>query len=300
MPAPAWAAVAPLGLVDPARDYPGAHRARPSGQNGSHEQFHAVLKAETARPPARHAPPQQRRFDRFCVEYNHERPHEALARRGARELLSALAAPVAAAAAAARVSRPFGNAPRLEDRPGVVARRAWSFSPTRWRANRSPSKKSTTASGRCALPPSRSPVTTNGIARFHPIARCPRRGAPPAPLAPRLTSRHKCMTKPSINCYPCLRTNLLPMSPAVRSQFPTPNSQLPIPKPGNPNERGESRTCISESCGFHADGTNRLGLGVGLPAVAHPWQGRPPSRRRRRYGAQPSHPRHERRLEVGS
>ena len=47
-------------------------------QNGSHEQFHAVLKADTARPPAPHARAQQRRFDRFCAEYNHERPHEAL------------------------------------------------------------------------------------------------------------------------------------------------------------------------------------------------------------------------------
>ena len=48
-------------------------------QNGSHEQFHAVLKGETARPPARHAAAQQRRFGRFCREYNHERPHAALA-----------------------------------------------------------------------------------------------------------------------------------------------------------------------------------------------------------------------------
>lgn len=47
-------------------------------QNGSHEQFHSVLKADTARPPASHARAQQRRFDRFCAEYNHERPHEAL------------------------------------------------------------------------------------------------------------------------------------------------------------------------------------------------------------------------------
>jgi putative transposase len=47
-------------------------------QNGAHEQFHAVLKAETARPPATTAHAQQRRFTRFCTEYNHERPHEAL------------------------------------------------------------------------------------------------------------------------------------------------------------------------------------------------------------------------------
>lgn len=47
-------------------------------QNGSHEQFHRMLKADTARPPAADLRAQQRRFDRFCREYNHERPHEAL------------------------------------------------------------------------------------------------------------------------------------------------------------------------------------------------------------------------------
>jgi putative transposase len=48
-------------------------------QNGSHEQFHRVLKAETTRPPAASGRAQQRRFDTFCAEYNQERPHEALA-----------------------------------------------------------------------------------------------------------------------------------------------------------------------------------------------------------------------------
>jgi putative transposase len=47
-------------------------------QNGSHEQFHSVLKADTTRPPAPHAAAQQRRFARFCREYNEQRPHEAL------------------------------------------------------------------------------------------------------------------------------------------------------------------------------------------------------------------------------
>ena len=47
-------------------------------QNGAHEQFHRVLKAETARPPASSAAAQQRRFTRFCTEYNRERPHEGL------------------------------------------------------------------------------------------------------------------------------------------------------------------------------------------------------------------------------
>jgi len=47
-------------------------------QNGSHEQFHSVLKAETTRPPAPNCPAQQQRFRRFCRIYNEERPHEAL------------------------------------------------------------------------------------------------------------------------------------------------------------------------------------------------------------------------------
>jgi hypothetical protein len=61
-----------LGIV-PERIDPGHPE-----QNGSHEQFHRVLKADTARPPAATAAAQQRRFRRFCREYNHDRPHEAL------------------------------------------------------------------------------------------------------------------------------------------------------------------------------------------------------------------------------
>jgi transposase InsO family protein len=61
-----------LGIV-PERIDPGHPE-----QNGSHEQFHRVLKAETARPPAATAGAQQRRFTRFCAEYNHDRPHETL------------------------------------------------------------------------------------------------------------------------------------------------------------------------------------------------------------------------------
>jgi putative transposase len=47
-------------------------------QNGSHEQFHRVLKRHTTRPPAATLRAQQRSFDRFCTEYNEERPHDAL------------------------------------------------------------------------------------------------------------------------------------------------------------------------------------------------------------------------------
>lgn len=47
-------------------------------QNGAHEQFHRVLRAETTRPPAETHRRQQLCFDRFCHEYNEERPHAAL------------------------------------------------------------------------------------------------------------------------------------------------------------------------------------------------------------------------------
>jgi putative transposase len=47
-------------------------------QNGRHERMHRTLKAETAQPPAENSAAQQRRFDRFRAEFNHQRPHEAL------------------------------------------------------------------------------------------------------------------------------------------------------------------------------------------------------------------------------
>ncbi len=46
--------------------------------NGRHERMHRTLKAETTRAPAQTARGQQRAFDRFRFEFNHERPHEAL------------------------------------------------------------------------------------------------------------------------------------------------------------------------------------------------------------------------------
>lgn len=58
-------------------------RIRPGNpqQNGRHERMHLTLKRETARPPAINAVQQQERFDAFVDEFNHERPHEALAMR---------------------------------------------------------------------------------------------------------------------------------------------------------------------------------------------------------------------------
>lgn len=47
-------------------------------QNGRHERMHRTLKQETIRPPAASLRRQQVRFDAFKLEYNHERPHEAL------------------------------------------------------------------------------------------------------------------------------------------------------------------------------------------------------------------------------
>lgn len=47
-------------------------------QNGRHERMHRTLKQETASPPAANRRAQQRAFDRFRREYNHQRPHEAL------------------------------------------------------------------------------------------------------------------------------------------------------------------------------------------------------------------------------
>lgn len=51
--------------------------ARPA-ENGAHERFHKTLKAAAICPPSASFPAQQRRFDRFQVEYNTTRPHESV------------------------------------------------------------------------------------------------------------------------------------------------------------------------------------------------------------------------------
>jgi putative transposase len=61
-----------LGVM-PERIEPG----RPE-QNGRHERMHKTLKAECASPPQANRDMQQRRFDQFRAEFNHQRPHEAL------------------------------------------------------------------------------------------------------------------------------------------------------------------------------------------------------------------------------
>lgn len=56
-------------------------RIRPAHpeENGQHERMHRTLKFETARPARQNLLQQQERFDEFVEEFNHERPHEALA-----------------------------------------------------------------------------------------------------------------------------------------------------------------------------------------------------------------------------
>lgn len=51
------------------------------GENGRHERMHRTLKQETSTPPAASSAEQQRRFDRFRVDFNEVRPHEALGQR---------------------------------------------------------------------------------------------------------------------------------------------------------------------------------------------------------------------------
>jgi transposase InsO family protein len=58
---------------------------RPS-ENGAHEQFHRVYKAEVALQPAPTLSAQQRRSDRWLRHYNQERPHEALGMKTPAEL----------------------------------------------------------------------------------------------------------------------------------------------------------------------------------------------------------------------
>lgn len=47
-------------------------------QNGRHERMHRTLKAATASPPKEDMRAQQRAFDQFMHEYNHQRPHRSL------------------------------------------------------------------------------------------------------------------------------------------------------------------------------------------------------------------------------
>jgi hypothetical protein len=55
-------------------------RIRPASpqENGRHERMHRTLKDETTRPPKHFMEAQQRRFDEWRIDFNTQRPHEAL------------------------------------------------------------------------------------------------------------------------------------------------------------------------------------------------------------------------------
>ncbi len=65
-------------------------RIRPAHpeENGRHERMHRTLKAETTRPARANLLQQQERFDEWVREFNHERPHEALAMRRPAEVFA--------------------------------------------------------------------------------------------------------------------------------------------------------------------------------------------------------------------
>jgi hypothetical protein len=58
-------------------------------QNGRHERMHRTLKESTAIPPSRNLQAQQRAFNRFCEEFNFERPHEGINSRRPADLYQA-------------------------------------------------------------------------------------------------------------------------------------------------------------------------------------------------------------------
>src|SRR3954468_15078907 len=107
-----------LGII-PERIAPGHPE-----QNGSHEQFHSVLKAETARPPAPNCTAQQQRFRRFVREYNDERPHEALHNQPPAHRYAPSSTRAARARADDRLSRTHGSPLGEQQRVRVLAQRA--------------------------------------------------------------------------------------------------------------------------------------------------------------------------------
>lgn len=66
-------------------------RSRPAHpeDNGRHERMHRTLKRETTRPAGLNLLQQQERFDEFVEEFNHKRPHEALAMKRPAEVYQA-------------------------------------------------------------------------------------------------------------------------------------------------------------------------------------------------------------------
>jgi putative transposase len=86
-------------------------------QNGSHEQFHRVLKRDTTRPPGPTAPAQQRRFDAFPPRVQRGAAARCLGRRVTRLALHPITSALASEAARSGISAVLGSA-----RSGFVGR----------------------------------------------------------------------------------------------------------------------------------------------------------------------------------
>ena len=59
-------------------DAPAIHHPGCPQENGAHERMHRTLKRRAVKPVQRTCATQQKQFDAFRLEYNTERPHEAL------------------------------------------------------------------------------------------------------------------------------------------------------------------------------------------------------------------------------
>ncbi len=62
-------------------------------QNGRHERMHLTLKQEATRPAGANFLQQQAKFDHFIEDFNHQRPHEALAMKCPAEVYTASSRP---------------------------------------------------------------------------------------------------------------------------------------------------------------------------------------------------------------
>lgn len=98
-------------------------RAGQPQENGRHERMHRTLN-EVIQPPAATLAQQQRRFQAFRREFNHERPHEALGQKTPASVYRASPRPYPA------------RVPRVEYESGVMVKRVYSHGDISWQGQR--------------------------------------------------------------------------------------------------------------------------------------------------------------------
>ena len=94
-------------------------------QNGIHERMHRTLKAEATIPSSANMRAQQRRFEEFRREFNHERPHEALTMQRPAELYQC--SPRQIPGRIARYDYPLHYQARRVSRAGTIRMHAKQF-----------------------------------------------------------------------------------------------------------------------------------------------------------------------------